>query len=413
MENSSNSLIYLLQNKVYRKLWGIGLVQAIIRWMELTALGIFVFQLTESPFWVAMVGFSHILPLFLFGSLLGLFSEKYQRKKIIFISYFILSIINSLLFFLAIFEVLELWHILLGTFFSGIIWAEDFPVRMGLISDDIDESFLSKAVGLDLTTSNICRIIGPFIAGIYMSYIGIEAVYMSGVIFMLVGSIIGYKLNESYNSNDNTNDNFRSYFSNILEGIKYIRSSNIIFPTLIITVIMNIFAFSYRNMVPVIGVESLFITPFLVGVLISFEGIGATITSFLLSLKLNIQLSNRFYFFGCIIFLIMIFLLGINDKFLLAIIFMLIGGMSMASFGITQKLIIISNSDKAHRGRVLGVLAVSIGTAPLGAILLGFTASIFNANMALVIFSIIGLLLCLLVILNFRMFLSTDKSVKR
>ena len=104
MENSSNSLIYLLQNKVYRKLWGIGLVQAIMRWMELTALGIFVFQLTESPFWVAMVGFSHILPLFLFGSLLGLFSEKYQRKKIIFISYFILSIINSLLFFLAIFE---------------------------------------------------------------------------------------------------------------------------------------------------------------------------------------------------------------------------------------------------------------------------------------------------------------------
>ena len=159
MKNSSNSLIYLLQNKVYRKLWGIGFVQAIMRWMELTALGIFVFQLTESPFWVAMVGFSHILPLFLFGSLLGLFSEKYQRKKIIFISYFILSLINSLLFLLAIFEFLELWHILLGTFFSGIIWAEDFPVRMGLISDDIDESFLSKAVGLDLTTSNICRII--------------------------------------------------------------------------------------------------------------------------------------------------------------------------------------------------------------------------------------------------------------
>tara|TARA_Y100000768_G_scaffold242069_1_gene183426 strand:+ start:2666 stop:3907 length:1242 start_codon:yes stop_codon:yes gene_type:complete len=413
MENSSNSLIYLLQNKVYRKLWGIGFVQAIMRWMELTALGIFVFQLTESPFWVAMVGFSHILPLFLFGSLLGLFSEKYQRKKIIFISYFILSIINLLLFLLAIFEFIELWHILLGTFFSGIIWAEDFPVRMGLISDDIDESFLSKAVGLDLTTSNICRIIGPFIAGIYMSYIGIEAVYISGVIFMLVGSLIGYKLKESNNSNVNTNDNFGSYFSNILEGIKYIRSSNIIFPTLIITVVMNIFAFSYRNMVPVIGAESLLITPFLVGVLISFEGIGATIASTILSLKLNIQLSNRFYFFGCIIFLIMIFLLGINDKFLLAIIFMLLAGMSMASFGITQKLIIISNSDKAHRGRVLGVLAASIGTAPLGAILLGFTASIFNANMALVIFSILGLLLCLLVILNYRMFLSTDKSVKR
>ena len=85
----------------------------------------------------------------------------------------------------------------------------------------------------------------------------------------------------------------------------------------------------------------------------------------------------------------------------------------MASFGITQKLIIISNSDKAHRGRVLGVLAASIGTAPLGAMLLGFTASIFNANLALVIFSILGLLLCLVVIIKYRMFLSRDNSVKR
>ena len=198
-----------------------------MRWMELTALGIFVFQITESPFWVAMVGFSHILPLFLFGSLLGLFSEKYQRKKIIFLSYFGLSVINLLLFLLALFEFLELWHILLGTFFSGIIWAEDFPARMGLISDEIKESILSKAVGLDLTTSNICRIIGPFVAGIYMSYIGIEAVYISGVILMLAGSLIAYKIKESNSSNEHTNDNLSSYFSNIFEGLKYIRSNNI------------------------------------------------------------------------------------------------------------------------------------------------------------------------------------------
>ena len=181
-----------------------------MRWMELTALGIFVFQITESPFWVAMVGFSHILPLFLFGSLLGLFSEKYQRKKIIFLSYFGLSVINLLLFLLALFEFLELWHILLGTFFSGIIWAEDFPARMGLISDEIKESILSKAVGLDLTTSNICRIIGPFVAGIYMSSIGIEAVYISGVILMLAGSLIAYKIKESNSSNEHTNDKLSS-----------------------------------------------------------------------------------------------------------------------------------------------------------------------------------------------------------
>ena len=72
MKNNSYSLTSLFKNDSYKKLWGIGLLQAFMRWMELTALGIFVFQITESAFWVAMVGFSHILPLFLFGSILGL-----------------------------------------------------------------------------------------------------------------------------------------------------------------------------------------------------------------------------------------------------------------------------------------------------------------------------------------------------
>ena len=38
-----------------------------MRWMETVALGIFVFELTGSPFWVALIGFLRMVPMFIFG----------------------------------------------------------------------------------------------------------------------------------------------------------------------------------------------------------------------------------------------------------------------------------------------------------------------------------------------------------
>ncbi|GIT20226.1 MAG: hypothetical protein CM1200mP39_30320 [Dehalococcoidia bacterium] len=47
----------VISNPTYRRLWGIGLLSRTMHWLETVALGIFVFELTGSPFWVGVVGF--------------------------------------------------------------------------------------------------------------------------------------------------------------------------------------------------------------------------------------------------------------------------------------------------------------------------------------------------------------------
>ena len=65
----------VISNPNYRRLWGIGLLSRTMHWLETVALGIFVFELTGSPFWVGVVGFLRLVPMFIFGPVVGLIAD--------------------------------------------------------------------------------------------------------------------------------------------------------------------------------------------------------------------------------------------------------------------------------------------------------------------------------------------------
>ena len=46
---------------------------------------------------------------------------------------------------------------------------------------------------------------------------------------------------------------------------------------MIVTITMNLFAFPYQQMIPVLGAEKLMVDPVFVGLLLSVEGLGATL----------------------------------------------------------------------------------------------------------------------------------------
>ena len=87
------------------------------------------------------------------------------------------------------------------------------------------------------------------------------------------------------------------------------------------------------------------------------------------------------------IFLTVSFLFGIciiafafSKLFFISILLMIIGGFGMAGFGTLQSILIISAADQKIRGRVLGILAITIGTQPIGAFLLGYYTTILSKH---------------------------------
>ena len=384
----------VISNPSYRRLWGIGLTSTTMRWMETVALGIFVFELTGSPFWVAMTVFLRTMPMLLLSPTIGLIADRTNRKVLMGSTMAALSVVYVVMGLLVATGHVELWHILVGVTFTGIMWATDFPVRRAMIGDAVGAGGISTAIGMDMATSNFSRVIGPLGAGTFLATLGVQAAYFTGSVLFAIGSLLAFSLPHVAPV---SSPGLRSgYFANLAEGFRHVRADRIIVITLIITVVMNVFAFPYQSMVPVIGAETLKIGPFQIGLLLAVEGMGATTAALIITLKARPGGYTKIYGFGSLAALAAIVAFSLSPSYWMALPALLISGFSMAGFATMQSIIIITSTPAAIRGRVLGVLAAMIGTGPVGALLIGGLAVLWGASNAVTALAVTGLVLTII-----------------
>ncbi len=365
-----------------------------MRWMETVALGIFVFELTGSPFWVAIVGFLRMVPMLLLSPTIGLIADRTNRKILMGSTMAVLSAVYVVMGLLVVTGLVELWHIMVGVTLSGVMWSTDFPVRRAMIGDAVGAGGIATAIGMDMATSNFSRVIGPLGAGAFLATLGVQAAYFTGAILFAVGSLLAFSL--PYVAPVSKPGPRSGYFANLAEGLRHVRADRIIVVTLVITITMNVFGFPYQHMIPVIGAETLKVGPLLIGLLLATEGLGATTASLIIALKARPGGYTRIFAFGSVAFLVAILMFSISPSYWMALPALLIGGFSMAGFGTMQSIIIITSTPAAIRGRVLGVLAAMIGTGPFGALIVGVLAVWWGASSAVTAMAITGLVLTIL-----------------
>ena len=374
--------------------------------METVALGIFVFELTGSPFWVAIIGFLRMIPMLLLGPTIGLISDRVNRKILLGSSMAALSVVYAVMGTLVVTGRIELWHIGVGATLAGVMWSTDFPVRRAMIGDAVGSDGISTAIGIDMASSNFSRVIGPLGAGAFLATLGVQAAYFTGAILFVIGSILAFSLPHVAPTARPSSGG--GYFANLAEGLRHVRADRVIVVTLAITIVMNIFGFPYQHMVPVIGAETLKIGPLLIGILLATEGMGATIGSLVIALKARPGGFTKIYVFGSVAALTAILLFSLTPSFWTALPFLAIGGFSMAGFATMQSIIVITSTPAEIRGRVLGVLAASIGTGPFGALIVGGLAVWWGANNAVTAIAATGLVLVILSVLLWPAYLRRE-----
>src|SRR5215469_17730241 len=70
----------LLGEADFRRLWIVGVVVFAVRWLEMLAVAVFAYQRTGSPFIVALLTMLRMLPMALFGALVGAVAERLERR---------------------------------------------------------------------------------------------------------------------------------------------------------------------------------------------------------------------------------------------------------------------------------------------------------------------------------------------
>jgi MFS family permease len=377
----------LLATPAYLRLWFAGGVGNAMRWLELLVAGVFTFEATRSTFLVALVTVARSLPMLFAGALAGVIGEALNRKRILVAQLLVMAATSMALFLLALFGEVRVWHIIVAGAVNGMVWASELAVRRRMIGEVVMADQVTAAVAFDSLTNSVARVLGPLIGGAVFEGLGLGGAYLLAALLYLAASlaVLGLEFRQ-----EPRRLRFRRIAADIAEGVIVARRTPAILAVILVSIIMNTFAFSYSALIAPLGLDRYGVSPILVGALAGAEPLGAIVSGIALSagwIRLN---GRRALLRGSLLFLAGVIAMALSPWYGLAFVLLLIGGLGTAAFSTMQTTLVLTEAPPAMTSRVMGIVTMCIGTGPIGVLAIGLLAERMGAAPAILVMAGLG-----------------------
>ena len=384
---------WLLGEPDFRRLWVVGLVVFSVRWLEMLAVAVFAYQRTGSSFIVALLTMLRMLPMAMFGALIGAAAERVERRTALVLVMMLMLLCSIALALLAWSGALEIWHIALASFISGLTWTTDNPVRRTMIGEVVGPERMSAAMSIDVGANNASRMLGPTVGGILLATLGIGGAFAVSVAGYLVAAMVALRVRHR---NTALPSSAAGVLERMIEGLLLVRRDPRLSGTMVITVIYNTFGWPFTSMIPVIGQDNLGLGAAGIGLLASMDGVGAFCGAIVIAFCAKPPHFARLFIGGVAVYLLMLPVFALAPAPSLAGFGLLLTGLANSGFSIMQATLVYLAAPPEMRSRVFGVLSVCIGIGMIGFLHLGWLASMIGATWAIVIIGVEGLVAMLL-----------------
>jgi MFS family permease len=372
-----------LQYRNYR-LWFWGqMISLFGSWMQITAQGFLVYELTHSPAYLGYVGFAAGIPSWLFMTYGGVIADRLPRRKVLIITQIFMMILAFVLALLTFTGIVQAWHIVLLAFFLGVANAFDAPSRQAFILELVKREDLTNAIALNSTMFNSATALGPAAAGITYAVFGPAWCFMiNGISFLgVIWALFKMKLDLK----PRVRDIGKSTYDELKEGMEYVIHHKQIRTLIMLVSVVSVFGISYATLIPAWAVHILGGDATTNGYLQSARGVGSLISALFIASLGRFQFKGKLLVFGSFMFPVLLVVFSLM-RWLPLSLFVLIGvGFSVILvFNLANALVQTLVSDEL-RGRVMGVYTVSFfGLMPVGALIMGTLAEYFGPVAAII-----------------------------
>jgi len=386
----------LIREPGFLQLWILGGLNSTGRWLEALIIAVFVLDMTGSPLLVAAMLMLRLLPMALFGAFGGVIAQRFARIAIMRLASLLIVASALLQAFAATAGALQVWHVALGSFLSGVAWSTDFPVRRTLMGDIAGPDRVSRAMSLDILAGAFTRTVGPLLGGYLYQRIGLPGAFLLAAMLYACGGLV-LVFGRIPDPSDaaaqvSAHAGGASLFEGLRQGVRALKNSRTLPGIFVITLIFNLWAFPFFSMVPVYAREVLGLDAAGVGMLVSIEGAGALLGAAALALWAKSAHSRYLYVFGVLGYCLFALLIVQSKVFWLASALLLLAGMASAAFGAMQSALVLMNAPANFERQMMGLLSVVIGTAPIGFLHIGLLADWLGVVGACTLVAMEGLL---------------------
>ncbi|MGC8717271.1 MAG: MFS transporter [bacterium] len=387
-----------LRYRNFRLFWFGQFMSLIGSWMQTVGQGWLVLELTNSSFLLGLVSAIGSLPVLFLSIFAGVVADKVRKRNLIIVTQTSLTILAFSIGIITYMGIVKFWHILVIVALFGVANAFDMPARQTFVVELVDKESLMNAIALNSSIFNGARIIGPAIAGVMVSSIGVAGCFILNAI-SFIPVIVGLSLIDGeFRVDSSSND---SVIESLKGGFLYLKENPNIFFIIIMVAINSVFGMPYITLMPVFARDVFKVGAQGLGFLMSATGVGALIGALFIASIGRYKYKGRLLITGIIGFSIFLLLFTITRSFTVAIWMLVFTGFCMIVFTSTANTTVQTYTQDDMRGRVMSFYTTFFtGMAPLGNLQAGYLANLWGAPKAIFIGAVMNIVIVIVILLK-------------
>ena len=360
------------------RLWFGGQVVSIIgTWMQATAQGFLIYELTQSTVFLGLGRFCFRVTNLVIHPVWGVIADRIPRRKLLIITQSFMMVLAFVLAFLVFTDLVQPWHIILLAFLLGTANAFDAPARQAFVVEMVGRDVLTNAIALNSTIFNIGTVIGPAIGGLIYSWLGPAWCFtVNGISFIAVITALAMMRLDPISKIIKKG---KSTLRDLLVGVRYVLGNSNILTLEIVVAAVSIFGFGMMTLMPAWASSVLHGDVRTNGWLLSARGVGSLIGALMIAYLGSRNIRGKIWAVGTLLMPIGLIIFGTIRNLPVSLSMLVLVGWSFMSVLNTTNAMIQSWVPDELRGRVMSVhVLIFMGSSPIGSLLAGTLAEKFG-----------------------------------
>ncbi|MBI4672743.1 MAG: MFS transporter [Chloroflexi bacterium] len=355
------------------RLWFAGQLMSLAgSWMQTTAQGFLVYQLTGSPAYLGIVGFAAGVPPWLFMLYGGVVADRLSRRTLLVVTQTTMMLLAFVLAALTFTHLVQPWHIVVLSFGVGIANAFDAPARQSFVLEMVEREHLTNAIALNSTMFQTATVVGPAIAGVLYDVVGPAWCFtINGLSYIaVIVALLSMRIKPLP-----ANPIHKSTLEDLKEGLRYVRQHALIRTFMLIAAFVSLFGLAFVTLLPAWAVNILGGDAATNGWMQSARGLGALAGALMIASLGNFRSKGKLLTVGTFAFPLTLLVFAFIRSTPLALITLVVAGWGfMVLFNMLNTLLQGIVNDEL-RGRVLSIYTLTFfGGMPIGSLWAGAVA---------------------------------------
>ena len=356
----------------YRLWFWSQIVSLLGTWMESTALAFLVFDLTKSPAYLGLIGFSTGAPTWIFMLYAGVIADRMPRRTLLMITQTAMMLLAFAIAALTFLHLVQPWHILVIALLLGTANAFEAPARQSFVLEMVGAEDMTNAIALNSAMFNTAMAIGPAVAGLIYAFLGPAWCFaINGLSFIAVIVALRLMKFEPFVPKPGRT----SALADLKEGLKYVAAHPLIRTIIGLIGAVSLVGISFITLFPAWAVNVLHGDVRTNGYLQSARGLGALVAALLIASLGRFHFRGKLLTFGTFALPVAAALFALVRWMPLALVLIFGAGLATILIFNLSNALVQTHSPDALRGRIMSVYTlIFFGLMPLGALVVGVMA---------------------------------------